>query len=285
MISVFTNVKTPAPVAEVSPEYIFKTIKDPQSKYIEHIHRLRQYEKGHPIYEDIKRLKLPSITWCGTFKRRNKSSLIEFSNYLYFDVDVEDALDKKPLIVAQDVVRACWVSSGGKGLGFLVESKGINKGNFKSTYDSLRHKFNDLGVPIDKLSDYTRCNIMSFDPDIYVNPTSEIYPSQEPMAKEEVLKSFHKFIPEEEDDYNTKCMIVALNYTVFHKGSFIPGFRHHFTVSYAGLCNQFGVPATEAYLFLFRRGMYSDVTLKKINDIYRRYSHQFGQSVLYNETK
>lgn len=151
-----------------------------------------------------------------------------FSGYMYFDVDdifIDIPLDEiKELIYSFKSVKGVWKSISNEGLGFLVKVDGLNKENVKSTwsdcaisftdqvngkikakYTSLCFKHNNKVESGEKegqkgvyfkidpaVKDYTRLNIISYDPDILIRDDSEILP-----VKAITPENFSKKHPEE----------------------------------------------------------------------------------------
>jgi hypothetical protein len=56
--------------------------------------------------------------------------------------------------------------------------------------------------------------------------------------------------------------------------SFIEGERHNYTTIFAGLCNVFGLSSYDCYSLMVENGTYSNVTMSKVEDIYKRYYHK-----------
>ena len=89
--------------------------------------------------------------------------------------------------------------------------------------------------------------------------------------------------------YNTKeAFNLIVNYVKKKSLSFTKGSRHNFTVTFAGLANQFGLSESECYYEMIKLGCVSSVTQAKVEDIYKRYAYQFNTKSIkpkYNSMK
>lgn len=215
-------------------------------------------------YSSIKKTLL-SVTWAGVFpEQRNLTNLVNLSGLMYFDID-ED-IDKSLLYEIPEVYAA-WSSLSGKGVGFLIKVKGLNTTNYNSTYKAFCEKYE---FNFDSLPDWTRLNIISYDPDIHINENCDEFEAVEPSKDLTVV--IKKPIIESSDESKLENAFKYVN----KSHSFVVGQRHRFTVSYFGTTNQLGVELDTAYAYLVDKGCYSNVTYKKGRDIYKRYSHQFN---------
>lgn len=274
-VSIFKNVSGTKPIINSEINYVLEKIGSKDTKYYDNIQKARDTKDK----EEYKRLKLktniPTVTWSGEFYKRSLNDLKRLSQHIYFDIDNVNIDSVSDLINEEPFVKSSWKSLSGEGMGFLVQFDGLTTTNFKTNYSYISEKFAEKDIVLDTLSDYARCNIISYDPDIYINDSPEIVKAiPKPEIVDKVL-NYTSEIQNKDLSYKEQCMSVALAYTIKSKGNFVQGNRHHFTVCYAGICNQFGIDSSIAYFFLVERGIGSDVTLKKIQNIYNRYSHQY----------
>lgn len=114
---------------------------------------------------------LPYFTVSGTFSTRNEKGLLEHSGLVALDIDHD--LTKREEIGADPHTFAMFVSAGGDGLAVIVKIPTTNHlGSFRALqrYYLLTH-----GVEIDSLPDVSRPRFVSYDPDLYVNPDSQVF--------------------------------------------------------------------------------------------------------------
>ncbi len=185
MFSYFKDgIKDLIPERNIDLPQLVRLIKDnPQKKEIEDIRYLRSI--GDDSYKTLKK-KLSYITPnCIVHRRSLKlengdldKNLISFSQYLYFDIDINSDVDR----YKQDFIKnfshivslVCKSSSGG-GISVLIKvSNQITKQNFKSLWKEIRSSiFKDEQVD-EKCCDIGRASFISYDPELYVNYENEI---------------------------------------------------------------------------------------------------------------
>lgn len=157
------------------------------------------------FYNYVKYNESLCVTWSLDITAKNikrQKHLIEnndFTNLIYFDMDVND--ENHMLHIRKfleddsydDEILAVWKSFGGKGLGFLIKVKNLNKENFLSTWTFLKDRYtNQYNSVNDKkeydfkidpaTKDYTRINVLSYDNEILyrnINEVDGFYVSQE----------------------------------------------------------------------------------------------------------
>jgi len=135
---------------------------------------------------------MPNVTHA---TNRTLEGVIKLSGLIYFDFDCpftsandlinetnnEDNLDTairiKEQLIQDPLVYACWISISGAGLGFIVQTEGLTKINFKSTWVALKNYFNDkYTIEIDdKVHNINRLCFISFDDNVYLNDESKFF--------------------------------------------------------------------------------------------------------------
>lgn len=146
------------------------------SKYSGLIESARAFTKDDYIYKNIKR-SLPCVTFNFTYKNyKIDDNIIASTGLLYIDVD-EPHFDINTLDLAK--IYSYYQSFGGNGYGILIQVEGVNYHNFKSTYLSICA---DLGITNTKDNDAikrSQFNVLSYDPNIYINESSFVFQSVE----------------------------------------------------------------------------------------------------------
>ncbi|WP_460891388.1 BT4734/BF3469 family protein [Rufibacter soli] len=114
---------------------------------------------------------LPYFTVSGTFSTRNEKGLLEHSGLVALDIDHD--LSKMEEVAVDPYTFACVVSAGGDGFFTIVRIPGTNhNGSFRALQ---RYYLTKYGVTIDSLPDVSRPRFVSYDPNLYLNPESEIF--------------------------------------------------------------------------------------------------------------
>ncbi len=127
----------------------------------------RYYGKGTSDFSIIKE-QIPTFTPNASFYHsRNLRNLENLSGYIYLDID--EKIDTTCLINYPSIY-SFWKSVSGEGIGALAKIENLNKNNFTATWYNISNHFKNLEIKIDpQCKDITRQNIISYDPDIYIN--------------------------------------------------------------------------------------------------------------------
>ncbi|GAA4282288.1 BT4734/BF3469 family protein [Gaetbulibacter aestuarii] len=136
---------------------------------LNYIKKARDLYFDKASYSKIKINKLPCYTLNFTFnKYRWDENIIDSTGFIYIDIDGQTEIN-----LSHTLLYASWISLSGKGRGALVKVKNLNPNNFFYTYDKLSE---ELGVTSDKKAKKrNQLNILSYDPDIYINDNSEYW--------------------------------------------------------------------------------------------------------------
>ncbi|MDB4919828.1 BT4734/BF3469 family protein [Mucilaginibacter sp.] len=126
-----------------------------------------------PARENIKK-GLAYFTFSGTFSTRGVSGLVEHSGYLCLDFDdVEDLFRRMGLVQQSKYACACFLSPSGKGFKLIIK---INPKYHAESFLALDRHFWAIGLEVDKSGkDVSRACFVSYDPDAYFNPESEVF--------------------------------------------------------------------------------------------------------------
>ncbi|WP_055445917.1 BT4734/BF3469 family protein [Lacinutrix mariniflava] len=156
-----------------------KDIKE--GKYQSIIKKCREFTKNNDYasYKVLK-IKLPIVTFCGTFKDGRKlENLDNYNNLMIIDIDHINLseLDKiKETLTKDKYIYAVWLSPSNEGLKALVriDSSPIEH---KQSFSSLKEYFqNTYNIELDNSgSDVTRLCFVSWDENLFINLNSEIY--------------------------------------------------------------------------------------------------------------
>ncbi|MUH36207.1 hypothetical protein D9O36_10170 [Zobellia amurskyensis] len=150
-------------------------------KYKNLIKLCRNYtsNKDYDSYKSLK-IKLPIVTFCGTFKGGRKlENLDVYNNLMILDidhVDIDNVSNIKSELQHDEYIYAVWLSPSGEGLKALVriESSPIEH---KASFDSLKdYFFSKYKIELDNSgSDVTRLCFVSWDSSLFMNENASIY--------------------------------------------------------------------------------------------------------------
>ena len=139
-------------------------------EYLDKIIQAREvYNENKEIYNSIKTNELPCYTLNFTFDgTRKNSSIKESTGYVYLDIDGCTEFD-----FSNPIVFASWKSLSNNGRGVLVKAEGIEPDNFRYAYKEIAE---EIGIEADiGANKASQPNVLSFDPNIYLNPNSTPY--------------------------------------------------------------------------------------------------------------
>lgn len=135
---------------------------------------LRSLNSENKEYKNLKGT-LPIILPHGTFyPTREERNLKKLSQYLYFDIDLEDehrANDIKSLLLENfyNYIVLIGHSVGGKGLFFYIKVKRLTKKNFKAAqWYFINEVFKDFNIDKNALG-INRCHVLPYDEGIFFN--------------------------------------------------------------------------------------------------------------------
>ena len=128
-------------------------------------------------YDLIKKDSIPCVTLSGTFTHRDRKSLVSHSGLMQVDIDkVEDYDATFNKLCKDDYIYVCFRSPGGKGIKAIVKVN-PSPDTHKSQFQALKLYFKTkYGIVIDSLcKDLPRPMLLSYDPDLYCNPNSNVF--------------------------------------------------------------------------------------------------------------
>jgi hypothetical protein len=266
-VTCFRSVKDITPKAYATSSAILDYIKTDENnkKQVESIRGL----DGNEYIE--KKLTRPCVSWTGTFSHRSNNGIIGLSDLMYFDID-DPSVSKKDVIAIPEVI-AVWNSLSGKGLGFIIGTVGVNKNNFVSTYDSFSKRYD---LPIDRLHDIARLNILSYDSEMLVKD-GVLYRAIDPVAETENRKMIISYQDILGDEYRWENLCNRALELTYKKGlDYSVGMRHNFTVSFFTKTNFYGIPHDFALYWISKLYYLDQERIQTSIDIYERYRKDFN---------
>lgn len=218
------------------------------------------------------KMKLPAVTWNGTFKTKNRSDLIHYSSFTALDFDhiqpeKMDGFGK--WLQSFQCVYAYYITPSGKGYKAIILHDNYEPLYHYDLYNQLLKLFDC--PEIDKsTTDLARGNFLSYDPNLWKNPNPEPFhfvPStSEPVIPETVTETIIKDeagneMITEDDSYvakflNTLSRQVVSDDSIIRilgkiwTGKSIANGRNNTTMSYAGVLCKAGVEKDRAKSFI-----------------------------------
>jgi len=231
-----------------------KSVKALQFKKVEVQKVLQQIQKGHweKKINDIRyhlkngneneaakiKSNLPCITISATFKERRKKDYIDsYTGLLHLDYDkLENAEEVKTNLISIPYTYSAFISPSGNGVKVLVWSDNAMSSH-EVAFNSLREYYDKIvSVKSDShVKDITRLCYMSYDPDLYLNETSEVF----------------KYKTSTLDQIDLSWV---WSYTS-NKHEFVVGNRNNYVYSFACNANRYGVDISDTYNYAYS---YSD---------------------------
>ena len=197
--SVFDRIYKTDTSATMDINTVLGNIKSGFGGIKESIERIRECN-DHEEQGRLKFLLLPVVCWSGTFSKKGREWMREYSSYLALDIDKlsQDKIkDYKEKLKTIPYVKAVFLSPSGSGLKAIVRHNNSDPGNHKELFDRIVKSIGlsdfDLSV-----SDLARGNYLSYDPDIYINPETEVFefisnPDWEEIKEERIKKTYRRY--------------------------------------------------------------------------------------------
>ena len=235
------------------------SVKGLQFKKVEVQKVLQQIQKGHwkKQINDIRyhlkngnedeavkiKSNLPCMTISATFKERRKKDYVDsYTGLLHLDYDkLENAEEVKTNLISIPYTYSAFISPSGNGVKVLVWSDNAMSSH-EVAFNSLREYYDKIvNVESDSsVKDITRLCYMSYDPDLYLNKTSEVF-----KYKTSTL--------------NQIDLSLVWSYTS-RKHEFVVGNRNNYVYSFACNANRYGVDISDTYNYAYS---YSDASFSQ----------------------
>lgn len=181
------------------------------------VDRLRQIlNDGDAEAYKAEKLRLPAVTFCGTFNEsRKKEQLKEYNSLIVIDIDklsLEELNRIKDLLITDEYVFALWVSPSNNGikglvaLNFNFDLKDNLDNSHKSAFNKLKKYFEEhYQIILDGSgSDTTRLCFVSYDESLVLKATAKEF-----AIEQEDLSIIYTSYEKEE---STKVKIRNLNF-------------------------------------------------------------------------
>jgi hypothetical protein len=124
-----------------------------------------------------KKDRLPCFTPTGIFNHRSIKGLEEYNGIICLDIDhVDDPEALKQQAAKLGWVHAAFITPSGKGLKVIVKTRATVE-DYKQVEENVQAAFRDATnfVRDNRCKDIARIQFVSYDPDLYYNPTSSTF--------------------------------------------------------------------------------------------------------------
>lgn len=218
------------------------------------------------------KMKLPAVTWNGTFKTKNRSDLIHYSSFTALDFDhiQPEKMDEfGKWLQGFSCVYAYYVTPSGKGYKAIILHDNYEPLYHYDLYNQLLKLF-DCPEKDTSTVDLARGNFLSYDPNLWKNPNPEpfhfVSSTPEPVIPDIVTETIIKDetgneIITEDDSYvanflNTLSRQVVSDDSIIRilgkiwTGKSIANGRNNTAMSYAGVLCKAGVEKNRAKSFI-----------------------------------
>ncbi len=179
-INTYADVSKPTVVNNITMTEWLSQIKS--SKYSMLIESARTGATDKKTLKSI----LPCVTYNFTYNGYKKDeNIISSTGFIYIDIDVPDFnIDSLDLTKIYSYYR----SVGGEGYAILVRVEGLNKNNFKSSYQSIVSTLLLNNYVDTNAIKHSQFNVLSFDENVFINESSYVFQSVDSRITE---KSTH----------------------------------------------------------------------------------------------
>ena len=269
--SVFKSLFDSQQSFEITLSDLFRRIKQGNDPLIEKINKLR----GDIPKEEKDSIKksLVSITFCGTFSKRAKDSLIEHSGVCCMDFDKypnEETLQEERERIQKDpYTLACFRSPSGNGLKVLVRipksTAEEHERRFKSYQKYINSEYFD-----EACKDISRVCFESYDPELFMNQLCEEFTEIAPKEGIKVSELSPFDIPLT-DDFKA-CEFIVQNWK--WDTNFNDGQRNNHIYKLAAMCCTYGIPEDYAFKYIMNNVVHGDFTEREcehtVSSAYKR---------------
>jgi VirE N-terminal domain. len=218
------------------------------------------------------KMKLPAVTWNGTFKTKNRSDLIHYSSFTALDFDhiQPEKMDEfGKWLQGFPCIYAYYVTPSGKGYKAIILHDNYEPLYHYDLYNQLLELF-DCPEKDKSTTDLARGNFLSYDPNLWKNPKPQpfhfIPSTPKPIILDTVTETIIRDetgteIMTEDDSYvanflNTLSRQVVSDDSIIRilgkiwTGKSIANGRNNTTMSYAGVLCKAGVEKNRAKSFI-----------------------------------
>jgi len=263
MITIYLNIFSKEPYY-ITVEKALDRIKTGASKgKIEEIRNCLDKERSNSLKSN-----LPSVCFSGQFKEREDAKLIKHSGYIVLDFDNIDLINEFKETLSKDkIIHSAWVSPSGNGVKALVKISDGSK--HREHFQALMVKY----PSVDRSGiNQSRVCYESYDPEIYINPNSEVFKK---------TQTIDKVIEHTKVDDHSEVFEKVLKWLTNKGNAFQSGERNIFIFKLAAACCRFGIDENDT-VTLCSKKFVSDNTftnnelIRTVKSAYKRTGSGYG---------
>lgn len=171
-VSVFPNIRDISKSQTWDIDDVLKAIKQGSYKLKSKVEKVRaSKDKGKA------KLELPAVCFNGTFFSKCTNGLNIYSSFLALDFDSlgEKMNEIKDKLKTIPYVYSYFISPSGNGLKVIILHDNFNWIDHEELYNQILEQFKNFPGLDTCTKDLARGNFMSYDPDLYINPSPKPY--------------------------------------------------------------------------------------------------------------
>lgn len=274
----------------------FKKLSDVNNPYNRDIFKCLQRIKDGASKDKIELLRstgeksiktnLPCYTFSGTFSTRSKIGLKKHSGLIILDFDhvgsFKDACNFRDSISDNDFVFSAFISPSGDGVKVLIKIPPIEQ-DHELYYNSLFNYFNSPFLD-QSGKDVARLCFESYDPEMYINPESNIWTEKEEQEVENIGIDKHSISLPLTSDHE---IIKRLQSWFDKKYGANKGSRNSNLFRFAMALHDFGInqTTTESHLLQYAQNDFNESEINKIiQSAYKRSPENYGTKAFEDNT-
>lgn len=142
----------------------------------------------------LKQSKLSCVTLSGTFQTRSKKHLLEHSGLMQIDIDdVKEYSVVFNKLISDEYTFVAFKSPSGTGIKLIIKVNPSINTHLEQFLALEKYYLEEYNIEIDSAcKDVSRCMLLSYDPNLYCNPFSQVYAELYMPEQKETLKSSGK---------------------------------------------------------------------------------------------
>ena len=230
------------------------------------VEQLNAMEYGSEQQKQFKQNSLPGIVWQGRFTQRNSDNIVRHSGLVCLDFDKmppEDLQHYRDILVGDPHTHILFKSPRLNGLKVIVRIPPDIDAH-REYMAGLRARY--ASKYYDHFDDICRLCFVSYDPDIYYNPNSEVWTTKGSLSKRKSKTQSTVHIPKD-----IRGMFNRLAAWADGREGYTDGNKHRHLISLLGALNRFGVPQDDAADLCYERyGTMAGVEPVPLSDYQRR---------------
>jgi len=230
---------------------------------------------------------LPCYTFSGVFSTRSKVGLKKHSGLIALDFDKLGTKDEvhwyKDSVCDDPYVFSAFISPSGDGLKILIKIPPVES-DHELYFEALKKYFNNDSLD-DSGKDVSRLCFESYDPDIYINPDSELWTIKEEKEAENIGVDINEISIPLTSDHE---IIKRLQTWFDKKYGATKGSRNSNLFKFAIALHDFGIPqnTTEKHLLQYSQKDFNDTEIKRlIKSAYTRNPQNFKSKAFEDSEK